>query len=184
MPGHAARHGVDGVLDLGALGLQGVRQFFYQVLSLSDGHSVARHDNDLFCPAQDLGGIGGSDFFLRELVGRRGFFLGGPGDAGLAQEDVSQAGVHGPAHYLGEEEAAGPYDSPYGNQEDVADGHAGDGTGHPAKGVEEGNGDGHVGAPHPYRHGNSPKSADQGSGGNDIAHGDPRQKSEDDGQEH
>ena len=53
--GHAARHGMDGVIDLGASGFQGVGQLLDLVLGLGQGHAVAGHDDHVLGSGQQLG---------------------------------------------------------------------------------------------------------------------------------
>ena len=155
--GHAARHGMDGVIDRGASGFQGVGQLLDLVLGLGQGHAVAGHDDHILGRGQQLG-----DFSVLLSGGLRGLgslgrgrFGGGSrrsagfsGHRGLTQQDRHQLAVHGLAHDAGEHQAGGTHNAAHGDEQRVGHGETGDGAGNAAHGVEQGNGDGHVGAAH------------------------------------
>ena len=160
--GHAASHRMDGIAHAAAPGFHHVGQFLDLVLGLGEGHAVAGHDDQVLHVGQSGNGsrlLHGSFLDFGSGLSRRGgglrgfssFFLRRHGlrnglDHGLAQQDAGELAVHGPAHDLGQQHAAGAHDSADGHQQDVVDGHAGDGAGHTAQGVQQGDGDGHVGA--------------------------------------
>ena len=159
--GHAARHGMNGVIDLGASGFQGVGQLFDLVLGLGQGHAVAGHDDHVLGRGQQLGDFSvllrGGLSGLRGLGGLgRGRFGGGcrpdagfAGHGGLAQQDGHQRAVHGLAHDAGEHQTGGTHNAAHGDEQRVGHSETGDGAGNAAHGVEQGNGDGHVRAAHP-----------------------------------
>ena len=159
--GHAARHGMNGVIDLGASGFQGVGQLFDLVLGLGQGHAVAGHNDHVLGRGQQLGDFSvllrGGLSGLRGLGGLgRGRFGGGcrpdagfAGHGGLAQQDGHQLAVHGLAHDAGEHQTGGTHNAAHGDEQRVGHGETGDGAGNAAHGVEQGNGDGHVRAAHP-----------------------------------
>ena len=156
--GHASGHGMDGVIDRGASGFQGVGQLLDLVLGLSQGHAVAGHDDHVLGCGQQLGdfrilprgGLRGFCGLGRGHFGRgcrRGVDLAGHG--GLTQQDGHQRAVHGLAHNSREHQTGGTDNAAHSDEQGVGHGETGDGAGNAAHGVEQGNGDGHVRAAHP-----------------------------------
>ena len=169
VPGHPAGNRVNGVIHLGPVGLQRVRQLLDLMLGLGQGHAVAGHDDHPFGPAQEPGefGIfissrglcrrGGRGCRPRRGRGRdRSGRSGGVGRRaglfaayrGFAKQDGHEPPVHGLAHDAGEHVASRADDAAHGDEQRVGHGKAGNGAGNAAHGIEQRNGDGHVRAAH------------------------------------
>ena len=143
--GHAARHRVDGVLHLDALGLQLVRHLAQGVLRLRHRHAVARHDDDLRGVLHDEGGVVG-----RALLHRPGLDRAAAGGRGLAAEAAEdhrdEAAVHALAHDVGQDRARGADQRAGDDEREVAQREA-DARRRPARiGVEHRHHHRHVGA--------------------------------------
>ena len=174
VPRHAPRHGMDGVVHGGAVGLQRVGQLLHLVLRLRQRHAVARHDDHPFGRAQQprkrgvvigrggsrggTGGAGGRSGGRRRGGGRSGAGLPA-GHRGLAQKNGHEPPVHGLAHDAREHVARRADDAAHGDEQRVGHGKARDGAGDAAHGVEQGNGDGHVRAAHAQREHDAEKRA-------------------------
>ena len=68
----------------------------------------------------------------------------------MRDEDIDERAVHRTAHDLREEEARSTNDTADSDEEDVANGHTSDSASHTAQGVEQADGDRHVGTAHTY----------------------------------
>ena len=108
MTGHAAGHGVNAEIDLGAVLLEQVGQAAHRVLGLGHGHSVARHEHHAPHTVKQHGnllGAGRLDLARVDVVG-----LGAAGDLGphAGEDDVGQRTVHRLAHDGGEDDPGRP----------------------------------------------------------------------------
>ena len=94
--GHAPGHGMDGVVDRGASGFQGVSELLDLVLGLSQGHAVAGHDDHVLGRGQQSGGLGGL-IRIAGFGGRggdRGFSGGVTGQGAYGFGRVAQQHIH------------------------------------------------------------------------------------------
>ena len=105
---HAAGHGVDGVADLGAVGLEHLRQLAQGVLGLGHGKAVTGNEDDA------LGALEGHGALFRAAADDpavAGFIAtathGGAATQGTTKEHAHQGAVHAVAHHLGEDQASG-----------------------------------------------------------------------------
>ena len=146
--GHAARHRMDAVAHRSALAFQKVSKLLHLVLGLGQSHTVARHNDHLFGALHQPGNVGFAVFCLRG----RGDSLGSGGlgrnHRGFAKQDGQQLSVHGLAHDARQQKARRADDAANGHQQGVIDRKTRNGRAHAAHGVQQRNGDGHVGPAH------------------------------------
>ena len=147
MPGHAPRHGMDGVAHFDAAVLELFGQLAYRVLCLGDGHAVAGDDYHAAGVGELDGRVGGASRAHRTGV------LAGPGcalhnsaPADAAGDDGRDRAVHRLRHEVGEDRARGAHDHARDDQRGVVQGDTRRGRREPREGVQQRDHDGHVGA--------------------------------------
>ena len=111
LAGHASSHRMDRELDLDARRLQQLHEFVELLLSLRDGETVARHDDDRAGVAHEDAGVAGLDRLQAALDGA--LLVLGDG-AEVREQNVADRAIHRLRHEQRQQHAGG------------ADHHAGD----------------------------------------------------------
>ena len=150
MAGHAPRHGMDAVAHLGSLAFQKVGKLLDLVLGLGKGHAIAWHDDHVFGVLHQFGhfGLSGFDRGRSSCGGLGRGPTSGRDHRGLAKQDGQQFSVHGLAHDARQQKARRTDDAADGHQQGVAHRKTRNGGADAAHGVQQRDGDGHVGSAH------------------------------------
>ena len=161
MAGHTACHRVNRIADVCAVLFKLILKLLYKCLSLSKCHAVARNDDDIFCSFEQgrkrvdrLFSLGNCFFFDRFRFPFRLVFCNGnrlfsffnffSARGSLSEQNVKQAAVHCPAHYLSEDKTGRADNTAHGNKKNVLDCKTCYCSRNAGKGVEKRNCNGHI----------------------------------------
>ena len=147
VPRHAAGHGVDGVADVDAPGLEQIRELARDVLRLGDCKAVARDEHDAAGVGQQHRGIGGSErAHAAAARARAGSRRTAAARAEGAEEHVGEGAVHGLAHLARQQGARGADERSRDDQQVVVQDEARGRGGNARERVQQRDHNGHVGA--------------------------------------